>query len=173
MYCTGMSCRSRKMLHIYKRSSACTAVAWAAVPGRCYIDMKGHLHVQHWHELSLMCHGGTHYIASICRKWYHYRHVEFLQGTSSSSKSQLVHLNHIMSIMFFSGKEQFCLLWRGVIKTRGDFQSIQLKKWQEIVVSYEKSIVDWIKNLRTQWMFAGEKFYQRINVKDNQQTFSR
>ena len=31
-------------------------------------------------------------------------------------------------LWFFSGKEQFCLLWRAVIKTRGDFQSIQLKK---------------------------------------------
>ena len=110
----------------------------------------------------------------ICRKWYHYRHFEFLQGTSSSSKSQLLALNHIMSIMcpVFSGKEQFCLLWRDVIKTRGDFQSIQLKKWQESMVLYEKSIVDWIKNLRTQWMFAGEKFYWRINVEDNQQTFT-
>ena len=64
-------------------------------------------------------------------------------------------------------------LWRGVIKTSGDMQSIQLSKYQESVVLYEKSIIDWIKNLRTQWMFAGEKFYWRINVKDNQQTFSR
>ena len=168
MHCTGMSCRSRKMLHKYNRSSACTALAWAVVPGRCYIDMKSHLHALHWHELSLMCHGGTHYITSICRKWYHYRHFEFLQVTVSTSKSY-----HVNNVPFFSGKEQFCLLWRGVIKARGDFQSIQLKKWQEIVVLYEKSIVDWIKNLRTQWMFAGEKFYRRINVKDNQQTFSR
>jgi hypothetical protein len=35
--------------------------------------------------------------------------------------------NHVNNVPF-SGKEQFCLLWRGVIKTKGDFQSIQLKK---------------------------------------------
>jgi hypothetical protein len=39
------------MLHRYNRSSACTALAWAAVPGRCSIDITGHLHVLHWHEL--------------------------------------------------------------------------------------------------------------------------
>jgi hypothetical protein len=95
-------------------------------------------------------------------------YFKFLQVTVSTSKSY-----HVNNVPFFSGKEQFCLLWRGVLKTRGDFQSIQLKKWQESVVLYEKSIVDWIKNLRSQWVFAGEKFYWRFSVKDNQQTFSR
>ena len=33
-------------------------------------------------------------------------------------------------------------LWRGVIKTSGDMQSIQLSKYQESVVLYEKSIID-------------------------------
>ena len=32
-------------------------------------------------------------------------------------------------------------------------------KFEESVVLYEKSIVDRINNLRTQWMFAGRKFY--------------
>jgi hypothetical protein len=30
---------------------ACTALACAAVPGKGYIYIKGHLHVLHWHEL--------------------------------------------------------------------------------------------------------------------------
>ena len=52
-------------------------------------------------------------------------------------------IDHIISIMcrFFPGKQQFCLLWRGVIKTRGDCQSIQLQKCQESVVLYEKYTV--------------------------------
>jgi hypothetical protein len=46
-----MSFRSRKMLLRYIKSSACTALACAAVPGKGYIYIKGHLHVLHWHEL--------------------------------------------------------------------------------------------------------------------------
>jgi hypothetical protein len=65
-----------------------------------------------------------------------YAESDIITDILSSSKSQLVHLNHIMLIMCrFFRKRAILFIVEGVIKTRGDFQLIQLKKWIWILLT--------------------------------------
>jgi len=51
-------------------------------------------------------------VISLQTFWVPPRHIKFLQVTVNTSKSY-----HVNNVPVFFRKEQFCLLWRGVIKT--------------------------------------------------------